>query len=52
MEAQIEKLQEIVNKKLEYLQKKQPKMKSTISERKKYTRRNQQEDNSGRRMNK
>ena len=34
MEAQIEKLQEIVNKKLEYLQKKQPKMKSTISERK------------------
>ena len=51
MDTQIKKLKEMLNKELEDLKSKQTKMNGTISEMKKYARRNQQQDNRGRRMN-
>ena len=45
MEAKIEKMQEMFNKDLEELKNKQPEMNNTITNEKKYTRRNQQQNN-------
>ena len=52
LEANIDKLQESLSEEIENLRIKQPEIQNTITEIKKFTRRNQQQNTGSRRMNK